>query len=90
MKVQRLFHVLVVMSATGCDADDDDGTDKGRRGSGDPPVDAAASSPNDASSDATPGEGDLCFCNMDACCDRSVEPAQLADGFVCCWSTTCP
>jgi hypothetical protein len=90
MKVQRLFHVLVVMSATGCDSDED-GTDRRRTGSGDPAVDAAVGASSDAAGDAAgSAEGDPCFCDTQMCCDRSIEPAQVADGFVCCWSTTCP
>lgn len=93
MKLDRLFHVLVVMggASLGCQAGDDD---TGRRG--DPAPDAqpqsdAGTTPRDgaaATVDAAPGQP--CFCNVEVCCDRSVEPAQVVAGFECCWSTTCP
>lgn len=86
MKLERLFHVLVVLggaSATACETDDDEA----RRG-GDPQPDAAVDAP------AAPGDGGEelapCFCDVAACCDRSQEPAQVLTGFTCCWSTTCP
>ncbi len=82
MKIQRLFHVLVVMGgasvAGGCESE---GEREQRR---DPAPDAAASSP-EAGAELAP-----CFCDTQVCCDREAEPAQVQDGFSCCWSTTCP
>jgi hypothetical protein len=102
MRLERLFHVLVVMSGVSavpaCDSKDDDGgqvhmdpADAGADGATATP-DAAATATPDAGTTATADGGELapCFCNMDSCCDRSTEPATLLDGFECCWSTTCP
>ena len=82
MKLERLFHVLVVVggaSAAGaCEADGDEL----RR---EPTPDAGV-----ATIDADERGLDPCFCDVAACCDRSVAPAQVMTGFTCCWSTTCP
>ena len=88
MKLERLFHVLVVLGGAsvggGCETD----SDPERR---DPNPDAAAPAGDAASGDATPGEAlTPCLCNDSVCCDRTSEPAILAEGFECCWSTTCP
>jgi hypothetical protein len=87
-RVDRLFHVLVVVGAASCA--DDDGTSQR-----DLTIDAPAPSDDaTAAADATPsGDGaalDPCFCDVSVCCDRSATPAVLAPGFECCWSTTCP
>ena len=86
--MHKLFHVLVVLGAASCA---DDGTS-----SRDRQPDATA----DSSSDATPAadapatlpdgaELQECFCDQPTCCDRSVSPPQIQEGFTCCWSTTC-
>ena len=83
MKLERLFHVLVVMggatAAGGCDADADR-LDRRGPDAGPPPPDAGP----------TTDAALVCFCNQELCCDRTVEPATLVPGFECCWSTTCP
>lgn len=79
MRLDRLFHVLVVMSgpvAVGCETNDDD--DKRRE-------DTRA----DAGVGGDAAAATLCFCNTETCCDRSGDPHVL-DGFECCWGTTCP
>ena len=89
MRVDRLFHVLVVMSAPpavlACDSGDD-----GR----DEQIDAGAADPiGSVTPDApTAGSGELqpCFCDVASCCDRSGAEATVLEGFECCWSTTCP
>jgi hypothetical protein len=91
MKLERLFHVLVVMGgagAAGCTSDDDPAARQP------PPPDAPpggdgddASSPAEADAGAA---GSPCFCDSQACCDRGQTPAVVAPGFTCCWSTTCP
>lgn len=88
MKLERLFHVLVVMGgagAAGCTADDDPAART-------PPRDGPASGDGDASpaTEDAGAAGAPCFCDTQACCDRSVAPAVVAPGFTCCWSTTCP
>jgi hypothetical protein len=94
--IDRLFHVLVVMSATACG----NGGDSRRE----PPVDAsvpeADADPNAPDADPTlpdadptlPDAAELspCFCDQPTCCDTSVQPPVVADGFECCWGTTCP
>lgn len=91
MKLERLFHVLVVMGgagAAGCTSDDDPAARQP------PPPDAPAGGDADAAaSPAEPDGGEVgspCFCDSQACCDRSQTPAVVAPGFTCCWSTTCP
>jgi hypothetical protein len=82
MRLHRLFNVLVVMCGApllGCESDDGQRRDE----LGDMP-DAGATA------DAVIGEGDPCFCDVQVCCDRESEPAHVVEGFVCCWSTTCP
>ena len=86
MKLDRLFHVLVVVggaSAAACETD----VEEARRPA-DPAPDAAVDAPvsvGDGGEELAP-----CFCDIAACCDRSGEPARLMTGFTCCWSTTCP
>ncbi len=85
MTIQRLFHVLVIMGgastgasiAGGCDSDRD------REQRRDQLPDAAP---------APDGSAELaaCFCDVQACCDREADPAEVVPGFECCWSTTCP
>jgi hypothetical protein len=92
MKLERLFHVLVVMGgagAAGCASDDDPAARQP------PPPDAPPGGDGDAT--ASPAEeadagavGSPCFCDSQACCDRGQTPAVVAPGFTCCWSTTCP
>jgi hypothetical protein len=94
--IDRLFHVLVVMGATTACGNGGDS----RR---DPPIDAEPVADADPSApdadpnapDADPAAPDAaelapCFCNEPTCCDTSVDPPQVADGFECCWGTTCP
>lgn len=99
MRLDRLFHVLVVMSAPpavlAC-GNGDDGTDQRRDGDGDD-VDAAVDPGGNGTTDAAAtgsGSGsDMaqpCFCDVQSCCDRSTSTATVLDGFECCWSTTCP
>lgn len=86
MRLDRLFHVLVVMSAApllACESADDDERDERRDEHADAGVD-----PHKAASDAAPGEP--CFCDTQTCCDRATSEPQVLDGFECCWSTTCP
>jgi hypothetical protein len=85
MKLDRLFHVLVVVggaSAAACETDDDEAR---RAPESDAAVDAAPITDGDGGAEAAP-----CFCDVAACCDRSASPARLQSGFTCCWSTTCP
>ena len=92
MRLERLFHVLVVMAplTTGCDTEED--RDERRE---DPKADAGGDS-GVASVDAPPvstadgGAATPCFCDVQSCCDRSSSPPQVVAGFECCWSTTCP
>lgn len=80
-RIDRLFHVLVVLGAASC-ADDD-------TASRDRQADAAAAAATDgapATSDGAAAEPVSCFCETDACCDRSGEAPVLQDGFVCCWA----
>jgi hypothetical protein len=86
-RIDKLFHVLVVLgasSATGCD----DGAP-----APDPTVDAAAqvSSPDASPADPDAGSSALlpCLCSTEVCCDRSGAAPVLQSGFECCWSTTC-
>ncbi|MBA2540144.1 MAG: hypothetical protein H0V17_10955 [Deltaproteobacteria bacterium] len=84
MKLERLFHVLVVFggaSSAACNSEDD------RR---DRRQDPAPDATNPV--DGVDGAAGLqpCFCDVQVCCDRTAEPAQVVDGFECCWSTTCP
>jgi hypothetical protein len=85
--VSKLFHVLVILGAASCGEDDTERRDQN--------VDAAVTSDGDAATDATNtstpdgAEGSPCFCNVDACCDRTVSPPVVQAGFTCCWSTTC-
>lgn len=87
MRLDRLFHVLVVMSGApavaACDSKDD--RDERRQDHSDAGIDAATTT-------STPdgGEASPCFCNTQTCCDRTSEPAHVLAGFECCWSTTCP
>ncbi len=82
MTIQRLFHVLVLMGgasiAGGCDSDSDR---EQRRDQ----LPDAATPPDAGTSELAP-----CFCNVELCCDREAEPAEVVSGFECCWSTTCP
>jgi hypothetical protein len=85
MKLDRLFHVLVVVggaSAAACETDDD----VARRAPPEPDaaVDGDAAQPGDGEA------GQPCFCDQQACCDRTAVPAHVLTGFTCCWSTTCP
>lgn len=87
LRLDKLFHVLVVLGAASCSEEDD----TNRR---DRDVDAAVSenSPDAAvstSPDAAEQEGSPCFCDVAACCDRTGSTPVLQAGFVCCWSTTC-
>ncbi len=88
LRFDKLFHVLVVLGAASCGEDDAERRDRD--------VDAAVSDDGDAAtaadastSTADGGEGALCFCDVDTCCDRSSTTPVLQDGFTCCWSTTC-
>jgi hypothetical protein len=84
MKLDRLFHVLVVVggaSAPACETDDGEA----RRPGPEPDAAVDASAAGDGAVEGSP-----CFCDREVCCDRSAEPARLMTGFTCCWSTTCP
>src|SRR5687768_3093642 len=95
LRLDRLFHVLVVLggaSASACDS----GEDSSRRDPAPdaaeapaPDADPAAPDAGPAAPDADPADGAPCFCDSQPCCDRSVSPPVLEDGFTCCWSTTC-
>jgi hypothetical protein len=90
MKLDRLFHVLVVMAAptmVACDSADQDG-DERRDGQTDAGAGSAADAPAASTSDGGPAEP--CFCNTQTCCDRSTSDPYVLEGFECCWSTTCP
>ena len=91
MKLDRLFHVLVVMAAptmAACDSADEDG-DERRDGQTDAGAgSAAADAPAASTSDGGPAEP--CFCNTQTCCDRSTSDPYVLEGFECCWGTTCP
>ena len=86
MKLERLFHVLVVMAAapvvSACDSADDEDRDERRDERADAGVEPKATS------DASAAEP--CFCDTQTCCDRSTSEPQVLEGFECCWSTTCP
>ncbi len=93
MKLDRLFHVLVVMggapAVAACDSQDD--RDERRGDPNDPRVDAAVSGSDGASTSTIDGGAVApCFCNTQTCCDRSTESPHVLEGFECCWSTTCP
>ena len=83
MKLDRLFHVLVVLGGASVASCDSASERRDRRE--DPPPDAAAGTTVDGGADLQP-----CFCDVQTCCDRAAEPAEVLDGFECCWSTTCP
>jgi len=93
MRIDRLFHVLVVMSGTSaltaCDSKDDR-RDERREDHPDAAVDAADSTADGATSTPDGGEAAPCFCDTQTCCDRSSGTPHVLDGFECCWSTTCP
>ena len=75
-RLDKLFHVLVILGgATGVAACEDDDASRRDR------IPDAAAPENDG--------GMPCFCDVQACCDRSADPPTLEDGFTCCWSTTC-
>jgi hypothetical protein len=83
-RFDKLFHVLVVLGAASCGEDDAERRDRD--------VDAATSSSPDAAVSSTAdaaAEGDPCFCDVAACCDRTGSTPVLQAGFTCCWSTTC-
>ena len=101
MKLERLFHVLVVLGgasiSSSCATDGDRQARRDVRA-----ADAASPATDGASGDAASGDaansdGDaaaplpqLCFCDgTEPCCDLSVEPPEEADGFRCCWATSC-
>lgn len=92
MKIDRLFHVLVVMcgapAVSACESNDD--RDERREGSADAAADSATSSLDGATSTPDGGEVAPCFCDTQTCCDRSGGTPHVLDGFECCWSTTCP
>ncbi len=95
MKLQRLFHVLVVMSAASGCTGDDGAADAAALATTDaaPTTADAATAVIDAAAaphDGAHADGAPCLCNTDSCCDRTMEPAQIVAGFECCWSTTCP
>lgn len=81
--VSKLFHVLVVLGAASCA---DDGSSQRDRSPDAPSPDAAVDAPA-----TLPDGGELaeCFCDQPTCCDRSVSPPTIQEGFTCCWSTTC-
>ncbi len=87
LRFDKLFHVLVVLGAASCGEDDSTRRDRD--------VDAAvsdgdaATSGDGATSPDANEVGTPCFCDTSACCDRSVSPPVVQDGFVCCWSTVC-
>jgi hypothetical protein len=86
MEIAKLFRVLVVGGASVAAA---------CTPSEDPPVEedasvADASADAMMSADAVPtddatGMATECFCNTTECCDG----ANLRDGFICCWGTSC-
>lgn len=80
LRLDKLFHVLVVLGAASCGEDDAERRD--RDGDAAAAVDASTSTFDG-------GEGSPCFCDVAACCDRSGTTPVLQDGFTCCWSTTC-
>lgn len=92
MRLDRLFHVLVVMSGApavaACGSEDD--RDERREGPDDPGADGGVSTIDGSTSTGDGGELAPCFCNTQTCCDRSSESAHVLPGFECCWSTTCP
>ncbi len=87
LRLDKLFHVLVVLGAASCGEDDSSRRDQ--------QPDAPVSSDGDATTgDATTtspdgAEGAPCFCDSQACCDRSQSPPVMQAGFTCCWSTAC-
>ena len=91
MRIDRLFHVLVVMSGVpaiaACEAEGDHDRRDDRV---DAAGDAAASTPDGATATPDGGEAAPCFCDTQACCDRSTGTPHVLDGFECCWGTTCP
>lgn len=84
-RLDKLFHVLVVLGAASCAEDDTESRDRQL----DAPAaatDGAAASSDGAAASSDGGELVSCFCETDACCDRSSGTAVLQDGFVCCWA----
>lgn len=83
-RLDKLFHVLVVLGAASCAEDDTQSRDRQL----DAPVSATDGAA--ASSDGgPPGDGSelvSCFCETDACCDHSSGTPVLQEGFVCCWA----
>lgn len=90
MRIDRLFHVLVVMTGApalpACGSEDDE-TYEPREGSD---VDAGSGNGSGGGSGSGNSECAPCFCDVESCCDRSASEPEVADGFECCWSTTCP
>jgi hypothetical protein len=82
LRLDKLFHVLVILGAASCG--EDETTRRDREVDASTPSDGAVSTP-----DAPGSEGAPCFCNVDTCCDRTGDTPVLQEGFTCCWSTTC-
>ncbi len=98
MRLDRLFHVLIVMAPapvlTACATSDDEKTDERRVERSDEQTDAGVDAGNVTPDATTPpvdaGAPDPCFCSPEAaCCDLSGDQARVIDGFECCWGTTC-
>lgn len=91
MKIERLFQVLVVVGGAsivgGCDGSAADGQQRHEEVAPDATSEPGADA---ARSDASSEELAPCFCDTQACCDRSGEPAEVASGFECCWGSSCP
>lgn len=83
-RFDKLFHVLVVLGAASCTEDGTSSRDRQPDAAPDaaPTADAPETLPDGA-------ELQECFCDQPTCCDRSVSPPQIQEGFTCCWSTTC-
>ncbi|MBZ0233255.1 MAG: hypothetical protein K8M05_13075 [Deltaproteobacteria bacterium] len=81
LRLDKLFHVLVVLGAASCGEDDAERRDRD--------VDAAAAAPDASVSTPDGAASSPCFCDVHACCDRSGETPVLMEGFTCCWTTTC-
>ncbi len=91
-RIDRLFHVLVVLGGASAIAGCGEKTVERDRGPDAAPsgVDADVVTEADAApTDDAGNELALCFCDSAPCCDRSGEAPVVQDGFTCCWSTVC-
>jgi hypothetical protein len=83
-RLDKLFHVLVVLGAASCA--DDDTSPRDRLTDAAPTTSDGDAAQASDGAPATDDAGVSCFCETDACCDRSGETPVLQEGFVCCWS----